>query len=253
MDYSKVDREGNPLSTVPRANQSRQAGYHAKWLESNRTKFEPTAEDIKCELQLQAYGTFEPLQWEIDNGHFKKEIKKWDGKWAPYLRREGVVNNRDGLCVVGLPGDSPSDSLSMPEARRRTGKHLSELDFNTPTSLYDDLTSLHPLLDYWNPIGRTMLVRLHAGGWFPPHKDQPQLTRETFRVVAFLGNSVSHDAYEWEMDGQKQTIKSGGVYYVDTRRTHRTHSWRDNSVHLVMNIPKTWENVLKLMSATMNF
>ena len=34
------------------------------------------------------------------------------------------------------------------------------------------------------------------------------------------------------------TIKAGGVYYIDTKKTHRTHAWKDNSLHLVMNIPK---------------
>ena len=253
LDYSKVDKDGNELNPVGKANRVYQAGYYTKWLESNKTKFEPTDEDIKCELQLSALSVVEPLQWEIDNGWFKKEISKYDDAWVPYLRREGVVNNRDGLCIVGLPGDKCSDSLSMPEARRRTGRKLKEIDFNTPTELYADLKSLQPLLDYWEPLGRTMLVRTHAGGWFPPHKDQPVLTRDTFRVCAFLGNNVGHDAYEWQMDGHIWPIKPGGVYYIDTRKTHRTHSWKDNSIHLVMNIPKTWENVLKLMSATMNY
>ena len=252
-DYSKVDRDGNVLNTVPKADQSKQGGYYRKWINSDKTRFEPSMDDIKCELQLQALTSFEPLKWEIDQGLFRKEIAKYDDAWVPYLRREGVVNNRDGLCLVGLPGDKCSDSLSMPEARRRTGRKLSEIDFNTPTELYADLTSLHQVLDYWNPLGRSMLVRTHAGGWFPPHKDQPMLTRDTFRVCAFLGNNVGHDSYEWQMDGHIWPIKPGGVYYIDTRKTHRTHSWKDNSIHLVMNIPKTWENVIKLMSATMNY
>ena len=152
-----------------------------------------------------------------------------------------------------MPGDEPWDSLSMPEARRRTGRKLSEVDFDTPTQLYHDLKSLHPLLDYWKPLGRTMIVNSGAGGWFPPHKDQPLLTRDTFRVCAFISNNVTHDAYEWQMDGRIWPIKAGGVYYIDTKKTHRTHAWKDNSLHLVMNIPKTWENVMKLMSATLNY
>ena len=39
-------------------------------------------------------------------------------------------------------GDEPWDSLSMPEAIRRAGRELCELDFNTPTQLYHDLKSL---------------------------------------------------------------------------------------------------------------
>ena len=45
-----------------------------------------------------------------------------------------------------------TDSLSLSEARIRTGnKKLHELDFNTPTQLYKDLTCLHELVGYWNP------------------------------------------------------------------------------------------------------
>ncbi len=40
--------------------------------------------------------------------------------------------------------------------------------------------------------------------------------------------------------------------YVDTTKEHRTHSWRNRSIHLIMNIPKTWENVMKLMSVLAN-
>ena len=98
-----------------------------------------------------------------------------------------------------------------------------------------------------------MLVNTHAGGWFPPHKDQPQLTRDTFRIVAFLSRATQHDAYEWEMAGKKWPITPGKAYYVDTRKTHRTHSWFNNSIHLVVNVPKTWENVIKLMSVTQNY
>ena len=186
MDYSKVDKDGNELkSIVPGANRSFQASWYENW-QNDPASMEPSAEDIKCELQLQALSAVEPLKWEIDLGWFKKEIKAYDDKWVPYLRREGVVNNREGLCVVGLPGDDPWDSLSMPEAIRRAGRELCELDFNTPTQLYHDLKSLHPVLDYWKPLGRSMIVNTGAGGWFPPHKDQPILNRESFRVAAFF-------------------------------------------------------------------
>ena len=40
------------------------------------------------------------------------------------------------------------------------------------------------------------------------------------------------------MDGRIWTIKAGGVYYIDTPKTHRTHSWKPNSMHVIMNIPK---------------
>lgn len=205
----------------------------------------PNILDLACEMQLDAIGDFVPLNFKIDLEDFKKEIKKYDGVWVPYLHREGVLNDREGLNLVGLPGDTPTDSLSMPEAMKRTGRKLNELDFDTPTQLYHDLPSLQPLLDFFPKLGRCSLVKVNQGGWFPGHRDGVLLNRNTFRIVAFLTNtSVAH--YEWEHDYRVRPIEEGRVYYIDTRKQHRTHSYSHDSIHLVMNIPKNYENVLRV-------
>lgn len=237
-----------------KSNRRSNANYYEAWKGSNGKRYEPTHEDIKCEMQLDAIGSFEPLMWKFDIHEFKQQMEPWNDKWVPYLQREGWSNNREGLCLHGLDGDKPTDSLSMPEAViRAKNRNLKETDFAHPTQLYDDLPILHDMLDYFSPLGRTMLVKSNAGGWFPPHRDNPSLTRETFRIVAFLSETTSSEAYAWEMNGRKMDIVPGRAYYVDTRKTHRTFSWQDNSVHLIVNVPKTWENVLKLISATEDY
>ena len=60
------------------------------------------------------------------------------------------------------------------------------------------------------------------------------------------------DNYEWWLGDERKTIVANRTYFVDTRKVHRTHSWADNSYHLILNVPKTWENVMKLMSV-LNF
>jgi len=235
---------------VPKANRFKTANYYYM-LMTDPKSVEPSQEDIKCELQLQALSDFEPLKFSVDYYKFKDEMAEFEDKWVNYLPREGITNDREGLLLVGLEGDKCTDSLSLPEARLRAGNpRLNETDFTHPTELYKKLTSLHEILDYWNPIGRSMLVKTNAGGWFPPHKDHPLINRTTFRVVAFIGPFVDHEAYEWEMNGKRWPIQNNRAYYVDTRKTHRTHSWQNDSIHLIMNIPKTWENVIKLMSVT---
>jgi hypothetical protein len=251
-DLKKFDKDGNPLNLIPQADHRVQGNYYKKWL-NDPSKVEPSEEDIKCELQLQALSSWEPLSFKIDQRQFNGELDLYKDKWVPYLRREGVSNDREGLLLVGLEGDSPSDSLSMPEARKRTGKKLKETDFTVPTQLYHDLKSLHEPLNYFSPLGRSMLVKTNAGGWFPPHKDWPMLNRDCFRVIAFLSPATASDAYEFIVDHQRMDIVPGRFYYVDTRKTHRTHSWIDDSIHLVLNVPKTWENVIKLMSVTKNY
>ena len=164
------------------------------------------------------------------------------------MRREGISNDREGMLLVGLEGDKPNDSLSRPEAIKRAGRMLYEKDFNTPTLAYEKLTSLHGILDYWGGLGRTMIVKVNQGGWFPPHRDSPYLSRDCFRIITFIGKATGTDCYEWWLAEERKPVVVNGTYYVDTRKTHRTHSWTDDSYHLILNVPKTWENVMKLMS-----
>ena len=244
MDLKKTDKDGNALNLTPKANRS-QSDYYSYWKE-NPESLEPTAEDIKCELQLQALGDFEALHMPFDSSLFASQIQQQ--QFVPYLRREGISNDREGLLLVGLEGDKPTDSLSRPEAIKRAGRMLYERDFKYPTQAYRDLTSIHPLLDYWGELGRTMIIRANAGGWFPPHRDSPYLARDCFRVITFLGNGSDMHSYEWWLGEQRRTVVANQTYYVDTRQVHRTHSWCNDSLHLILNVPKTWENVMRLMS-----
>jgi len=217
----------------------------------NPTKFTPTEEDIRCELQLQALDSFELLEPKINLNQFERELSLFDNDWEPYQPKPWVTNNREALVLSGLEGSTPSENLSVPEARIMTGnKRLLDVDFNHKTEVYHELKSLHPLLEPFGTLGRTFLVKVNAGGWFPPHKDYPLIIRKTIRIVAFLSKNCDSDSFEWSHSGVKQDIIPGRAYWVDTMKAHRTHSWKDNSIHLIVNIPKTWENVLKLCSMT---
>ena len=50
------------------------------------------------------------------------------------------------------------------------------------------------------------------------------------------------------MAGKKWPITPGKAYYVDTRKTNTPHTVGLTTVYTVVNVPKTWENVIKLMS-----
>lgn len=219
--------------------------YYEQWLESNKTRYEPTDEDMKCELQLQALSVVEPLKFQINDDKFINEIDQYNDQWFTLQ-----PHRKFRLTVSGMEGDTPGSMTPPAEAREKLGRPVSEYDYNVPTELYHSLTSCHELFDYFGNICRSMVFRCDAGGWFPPHKDAPYLTRKSFRIAAFMGGAVDHEAYRWEMDGHVWPIKPGNVYYIDTRKTHTTQTMKNNSYHLVMDIPKTWENVLKLLSVT---
>jgi hypothetical protein len=205
-------------------------------------------ENVANELALLNLGDFEPLKIRINTNQFMQEIKQFEKDWVDYLPRIERPNNRQGLVLTNLPGKSHRDNPSLPQASYEAGRRLSENDFNQPTELYHACPSLHELLNYFGPLGRTFLVKSNIGGYFVPHRDHPVMPRESFRVVVFL-NNCGPLQYDWWIDtDRKLQIEHGRPYYVNTRKTHRTVSWVDDSIHLIMNIPFNSTNVAKLIA-----
>ena len=114
MDLKKTDKHGNPLNLTPKANH-RQADYHTYWKE-NPNALEPTPEDIKCELQLQALGDFELLNFKFNHRIFEKEIPQISDWFVPYLRREGISNDREGCLLYTSPSPRDRTRSRMPSS-----------------------------------------------------------------------------------------------------------------------------------------
>jgi hypothetical protein len=204
-------------------------------------------ETLSNELALLNLGPFEPLNIRIDLGKYMQEIAQFDNDWVDYLPRTDRPNNRKALTLTNLPGKSHNDVPSLAEESYAAGRRLSELEFNEKTDVYHVCTSLQPFLDSWQPLGRTFIVQSNTGGYFVPHRDHPSMPRECFRLICFL-NNCGPLQYDWLMDDRKMNIQIGQVYYVNTRMTHRTISWVDNSQHLILNVPFTTDNVAKVIA-----
>jgi hypothetical protein len=195
---------------------------------------------IANELALLMLGDFEPLGIKIDTEQYKQEMKEFQSDWVSYLPRDDRSNNRYGLSFFNLPGYGHRDVPSLAEVRLKENRKVSELEMNHPTILYEKILSLRPLFNLFEDLGRTFVVRCDKGGYFVPHRDHPQIVRDSFRVICFLNNVGPYD-YDWLMDERKVPIELGRCYYVNTRKVHRTISWKDNSQHLILNVPmNTW-------------
>ena len=204
-------------------------------------------ETLANELSLSKIGDFEPLDIKLDCTMFMDQVSKFNNAWVDYLPRTDRSNNRQALVVTNLPGKSFNEDPSLAEACVRAGKILSELDFNVHTDVYNHCNSLHLLLNLFDSLGRTFLVKSNIGGYFVPHRDHPALPREVFRLVVFLNNCNPMD-YDWIQGADKKlNIEMGRVYYVNTMQTHRTISWVNDSIHLILNVPLTSENISKVL------
>lgn len=205
-------------------------------------------ETVTNELALLNLGDFEPLNIRINCNKFMEEIKQFDNDWVDYLPRTDRPNNRKGLVISNLPGKTHRDNPSLPQASLEAKRRLSENDFNSKTDVYNACTSLHGLLNEFQPLGRTFLVKSNVGGYFVPHRDHPTMPRESFRLAVFLNNCAPLQ-YDWLIDtDRKLQIEMGRVYYINTRKTHRTISWADDSIHLIMNIPFNSVTVAKAIA-----
>jgi hypothetical protein len=206
-----------------------------------------TQEDLSNELSLLSLGSFEPLNWKIDCGQFMNEIQQFKNDWQDYLPRTDRPNNRKSLTLTCLPGTDHKTNPSLAQASYAAKRRLSELEFNQPTAVYEACHSLRHFLDQWKPLGRTFLVRSDIGGYFVPHRDHPSIPRDVFRLIVFLNNCGPYD-YDWLMDDRKLNIEHGRVYYVNTRHMHRTISWVNDSIHLILNVSMTSDNVAKVIA-----
>lgn len=202
---------------------------------------------LSCELALLNLGDFEPLNVKINYNQFDYEISKFQDDWVDYLPRTDRPNNRKGLTLTNLPGKTHKDNPSLAQASYEAGRRVSEIEFCNPTEVFNSCPSLHPLLNQFSILGRTFLVKCNTGGYFVPHRDYPSMPRDTFRIAVFLKNCAPLE-YDWLMDDKKLNIELGRAYYINTRKTHRTISWIDDSIHLIVNVPMRPENVSKIIS-----
>jgi hypothetical protein len=207
-----------------------------------------TIETIANELALLNLGDFEPLNIKIDINRYNQELQPFEGDWVEYLPRTDRANNRKAMVLTHLEGRKHNEAPSLAECSYAAGRRLSELEFSHRTPLYDACTSLHPLLDEFAPLGRSFIIQSNIGGYFVPHRDHPSMPRESFRLVCFLRNCAPLQ-YDWLIDtDRKLQIEEGRVYYVNTRKTHRTISWVNDSQHLILNVPMTNDNVAKVLA-----
>ena len=220
-------------------------GISGKPVEFNASNV--SQEDLALEMALLQLGDFEPLDWKINVEDFKLEIAEFDNDWQDYLPRPGRSNPRKGLTLTNMPGHDHRGVPSLAEAVARERRRVGETEFCHPTEVYKKCYSLNWMLNEFPKLGRTFLVKSNQGGHFVPHRDHPGMPREVFRLAVFLENVAPLD-YDWWMDDKKLQIEPGRVYYINTRKTHRTISWVDNSIHLIMNIPFCNENVAKVIS-----
>ncbi len=213
-----------------------------------RTDYEINSERLSLYSQLFLYGDFMPLDFCIDPVKCNEELKFFNEAWKPYQPQKGDTG-RVGLSLTSLDGSLSGypELQSLYEYTQQTGHKVSENEFNQLTPVYEKVSAIRELVDYFKPyIGRSRFVRFRAGGHFPPHRDQSANYQipDYFRLFVALGNTGANRLF-FIYDNQVIPYEVGRVYLFNALKVHSVFSMRDDALTLAISLRLDQESVAR--------
>lgn len=157
--------------------------------------------------------------------------------WKRYNPRKNIP--RYGLSVTSLDGgySGVPDLDSLYEYNKEFETEYDDSDFKARTDIVHLIPELGPLLDSFNAgLGRCHFLRLDAGGFFPPHRDNGHsVPSKNIRIIVPLLNT-GNTQWKWIQEDTVLHLEAGKAYCINTTKVHSVYSFVDNCVMLVMNI-----------------
>jgi Rps23 Pro-64 3,4-dihydroxylase Tpa1-like proline 4-hydroxylase len=179
--------------------------------------------------------------WDINQ---IQQILDFHSGWKQYNPRKGI--NRYGLSVTSLDGEYSGvpDLDSLLEYNKLNNTNYSETSFNVKTDIVEKIPNLNELLSALSPnVGRCHFLKINAGGFFPPHRDNGSaVPSPSFRIIVPLGNTKKKD-WHWMQEGQLLNLTPGKTYCINTTKEHSIFSFRDNCCMLVLNVIASLKNI----------
>ena len=199
---------------------------------------------------LALLGTHYPLKFKLSQSH--KVVKTIEEKFEflRYNPRKDI--DRWGLSITSLDGGMSGipDLDSLFEYNNENNTSFKEEDFYVPTLAYNNFDEVLCNFEPW--LGRTHVLKINPGGYFPPHRDAHDL--KTFRLIVPLQN-VEPPSVNFIVEDKILNLEVGRVYFVDTIKMHylfnATSPSKDDkfnsSYWLVINVKCTPESVEKVI------
>ena len=176
-----------------------------------------------------------------DTGRTQSILDKHPG-WVRYQPHK--PNNRWGLSVTSLDGgfSGEPDLYSLRDWNAMNGTTYWEADFKARTNVVEFIPELNPFLDFFgNSLGRVHFLKLNAGGFFPPHRDNGAIVDSpTFRILVPI-NNFGKNQMKWIQEEEVLNLEPGRTYFINTTRPHSLFSFTDDCTMLVLNIVVTNE------------
>lgn len=178
------------------------------------------------------------FRYNFDAIDTMQELKKYPkNEWPRYNPRKKI--ERYCLDLTGLPSGNENVS-SLNEYNQHTNKTFKNSDFNHPTEIYHNLPTIKAVLEPFRPwLGRTHIIRIDAGGYFPPHYDSivPDTSDVDIRLVAAI-NNTNNQNFKWlyDYDDKVLNMNDGELWVINTAKPHSLFSFIDDVVIMVANL-----------------
>lgn len=170
----------------------------------------------------------------------KKTIAAYQQHFKPYNPRK-TGYNRYGLSITSKDGGFSGipDLDSLVEYNRLNGTNFNEPDFRKWTPFFKNCVSLQEAISpFQNYMGRSHILRLDKGGFFPTHRD---ISNTSFRLFISLCNNEN---YVFILDEKRVFFQPGRLYFFNSLLCHSLFSFVDQSLFVVFNIDLCREAVI---------
>lgn len=139
-------------------------------------------------------------------------------QWVRYNPRKEVA--RWGASLTSLDGKMTGvpDLDSIFEYNKQNKTQYTEKDFIVKTPLYDaHFKFMDPLFD----LGRSHVIKLGAGGFFPYHRD---FDTSCFRLIYTMSGCEPTNLV-WVLNNEVIKLQDRSWYYVNTKMIHSVFSF----------------------------
>lgn len=195
---------------------------------------------------LTRFGDCYSLRLRSRLGNIIKDLES-NFDWVQYNPRKSI--HREGLSITSLDGglSGRPDLDSLYEHYNQTGEVYKEFDFNVKTPVYEYFKDwLDPIQQY---LGRTHVIKINEGGYFPPHRDNKNANIESFRLFLPLNYDSMRNFFM--LENRKLEFTNGEMYFIDTAKMHTLFNTDVTPFYFVVaNVNLTTESVnatLKLL------
>ena len=121
------------------------------------------------------------------------------------------------------------------------------MSFNKFTKVYHASSEIQKIVEpFKNHIGRSHILSLQEGGYFPPHRDLPVYVEQqnSLRILVPLKGCNPPDMY-FMYEDKPLHFEHGRAYFLNTNKSHNLFSFKGSEM-IVLNI-KTNEEVYKII------